>query len=362
MEKNLINSKKDYKKLYLKYKKKYNLLKGGSGFSDEDTSKAIENSLKDQENILQRYVMNPTPQLSENLSKFGLKWVQIPGDGNCFFAAVKKSGNLPQTIIELREEVYNFLTNRNNFQGFNFTPTEEEMKEIRNARNSGVWVESEYQITAMAIILQRPIIIWNNSLGNYRIIKGDLTGLPINIIHMTYPPYNELPQNIRNSINIANYRPIGYHYDATEPISADIPIRQKNDIEISKPSKKTEELKKVLKLSTEPISADVPTRQNKIKEELKPSKKTEELKPSKKTEELKKVLKLLPKTKTFENDSYVKVTQNATVNKTSKGYTANIRIGDVGRIVEPQGEFYSVQIEGTGYKVLIPKEYLETLS
>ena len=238
MEKNLINSKKDYKKLYLKYKKKYNLLKGGSGFSDEDTSKAIENSLKDQENILQRYVMNPTPQLSENLSKFGLKWVQIPGDGNCFFAAVKKSGNLPQTIIELREEVYNFLTNRNNFQGFNFTPTEEEMKEIRNARNSGVWVESEYQITAMAIILQRPIIIWNNSLGNYRIIKGDLTGLPINIIHMTYPPYNELPQNIRNSINIANYRPIGYHYDATEPISADIPIRQKNDIEISKPSKK----------------------------------------------------------------------------------------------------------------------------
>ena len=318
MEKNLINSKKDYKKLYLKYKKKYNLLKGGSGFSDEDTSKAIENSLKDQENILQRYVMNPTPQLSENLSKFGLKWVQIPGDGNCFFAAVKKSGNLPQTIIELREEVYNFLTNRNNFQVFNFTPSEEEMKEIRNARNSGVWVESEYQITAMAIILQRPIIIWNNSLGNYRIIKGDLTGLPINIIHMTYPPYNELPQNIRNSINIANYRPIGYHYDATEPISADIPIRQKNDIEISKPSKKTEELKKVLKL--------------------------------------------LPKTKTFENDSYVKVTQNATVNKTSKGYTANIRIGDVGRIVEPQGEFYSVQIEGTGYKVLIPKEYLETLS
>ena len=73
MEKNLINSKKNYKKLYLKYKKKYNLLKGGSGFSDEDTSKAIENSLKDQENILQRYVMNPTPQLSENLSKFGLK-------------------------------------------------------------------------------------------------------------------------------------------------------------------------------------------------------------------------------------------------------------------------------------------------
>jgi hypothetical protein len=352
MEKNLINSKKNYKKLYLKYKKKYNLLKGGSGFSEEDTNKAIENSLKDQENILQRYVLNPTSQLSENLSKFGLKWVQIPGDGNCFFAAVKKSGNLPQTIIELREKVYNYLIN-SNFQEFNFVPSEEEMKEIKDASNSGVWVESEYQITAMANILQRPIIIWNNSLGNNRIIKENLEGIPINIIHMTYPPYNELPPNIRNSINSANYRPIGYHYDATEPISADVPTRQNDDKEESKPSKKTEELKKVLKLSL--ISADVPTRQNDVKEKSKPSPDVD------KTSNLKNILKLPPKTKTFENDSYVKVTQNATVNKTSKGYTANIRIGDVGRIVEPQGEFYSVQIEGTGYKVLIPKEYLETL-
>lgn len=182
------------------------------------------------ENMIETYRYNNTPSKNLNmaLSKLDppLEYVSIIGDGNCFFTAIAKTIN---PNLDDNEAVDKGLEYRNMLStiDINFVnkylyvkgsiSAEEILDEIQLEIEPNIWVETEYTVKTMAILLKINLIIWYNLKGtivnNYNYGTTD-----INLVIEEYPPLIDLPNEIQQAIRQSNYyyQETTNHYSATK--------------------------------------------------------------------------------------------------------------------------------------------------
>ncbi len=192
------------------------------------------------ETMIETYRFNNTP--SKNI-KIALKqlsppleYVRIIGDGNCFFTAIAKTINPnlnDEEAIDKGLEYRNMISTvdinfirKNLYQKGSISP-EEILDEIKKESRPNVWVETEYTIKTIALLLKINLIIWYNLKGE--IVKNFNYGeTKVNLIIEEYPPLKDLPNEIQNAIRNSGYqyRVTTSHYSATKIL--DIGIDKKD--------------------------------------------------------------------------------------------------------------------------------------